>query len=288
MSETAAPPSVRAAEATNAPQQPKKWAVSDVVGPIAVFAAFIGVWYLLNKVILPTQKRFLLPTPNKVISQGFGVWHNGSRGLQPILESLWLTARVALIGLAITIVLGMTLATAMSMARWVERASWPYLVALQAAPILAMTPLISALLGFGFTSRVLVVVLIAFFPVVNNTLFGLLSVDKSQHELFTLQRATRATRLWKLQYPAALPAIFVGLRNAAGLSVIGAVVGDFYFRQGNPGIGAQIDVYRQRLYGPEMIAAIILTALFGLVVFIFFGWLGNRAIGKWHTTTRSN
>jgi NitT/TauT family transport system permease protein len=131
-------------------------------------------------------------------------------------------------------------------------------------------------------------VLIAFFPVVNNTLFGLLSVDKSQHELFTLQRATRATRLWKLQYPAALPAIFVGLRNAAGLSVIGAVVGDFYFRQGNPGIGAQIDVYRQRLYGPEMIAAIILTALFGLVVFIFFGWLGNRAIGKWHTTTRSN
>ena len=93
----------------------------------------------------------------------------------------------------------------------------------------------------------------------NNTLFGLLSVDKSQHELFTLQGASRATRLWKLQYPAAMPSIFVGLRNAAGLAVIGAVVGDFYFRQGNPGIGAQIDVYRQRLYGPEMITAIILV-----------------------------
>ena len=177
----------------------------------------------------------------------------------------------------------MGLATAMSLARWVERASWPYLVALQAAPILALTPLISGLLGFGFNSRVLVVVLIAFFPIVNNTLFGLLSVDQSQHELFTLQGASRATRLWKLQYPAAMPSIFVGLRNAAGLAVIGAVVGDFFFRQGDPGIGALIDVYRQRLYGPEMFTAIILSALLGLVVFIFFGWLGNRAVGNWHT-----
>ncbi len=288
MGESPTPPSVRLAEATGVPVVPRKWKSSDFVGPAAVFCVFIGLWYVVSKQVLPKQKRFLLPTPNKVITQGFMVWHNGNRGLKPVLDSLWLTARVALVGLVITIVLGMALATAMSLARWVERASWPYLVALQAAPILALTPLISGLLGFGFSSRVLVVVLIAFFPVVNNTLFGLLSVDKSQHELFTLQRANRATRLWKLQYPAALPAIFVGLRNAAGLAVIGAVVGDFYFRQGNPGIGAQIDIYRQRLYGPEMITAIIFTALFGLVVFMFFGWLGNRAIGKWHTTTRSS
>jgi NitT/TauT family transport system permease protein len=265
----------------------KRNRVAEIVGPFVVFVVFLGIWYLLAEVVLPKQKRFLLPTPHKVVADGFLVWHDGNRGLKPILDSLWLTARVALVGLVITIILGMGLATAMSMARWVERASWPYLVALQAAPILALTPLISGLLGFGFTSRVLVVVLIAFFPVVNNTLFGLLSVDKSQHELFTLQGASRTTRLWKLQYPAAMPSIFVGLRNAAGLAVIGAVVGDFYFRQGNPGIGAQIDIYRQRLYGPEMITAIILSALLGLTVFIFFGWLGNKAVGKWHTTTRS-
>jgi NitT/TauT family transport system permease protein len=252
-----------------------------------VAIVILGLWYLLADAVLPRQKRFLLPTPNKVLTDGFFVWRDGNRGLQPILDSLWLTARVALVGLAITIVVGIALATAMSMARWVERASWPYLVALQAAPILALTPLISGLLGFGFNSRVLVVVLIAFFPIVNNTLFGLLSVDRAQHELFTLQGASRRTRLWKLQYPAALPNIFVGLRNAAGLAVIGAVVGDFYFRQGNPGIGAQIDVYRQRLYGPEMIAAIILAGLLGLAVFIFFGWLGNRAVGRWHTPTRA-
>ena len=223
-----------------------------------------------------------------MISDGFLVWHDGNRGLKPILDSLALTARVAIVGLVITIILGMGLATAMSLARWVERASWPYLVALQAAPILALTPLISGLLGFGFTSRVLVVILIAFFPIVNNTLFGLLSVDKSQHELFTLQGASRATRLWKLQYPAAMPSIFVGLRNAAGLAVIGAVVGDFYFRQGNPGHRrARSTSTASACYGPEMITAIILSALLGLVVFIFFGWLGNKAVGKWHTTTRS-
>jgi NitT/TauT family transport system permease protein len=255
------PPSSRVPDLAPSSGAPKRNRVAEILGPIAVFIVFVGIWYVLAEVILPKQKRFLLPPPHRVISDGFLVWHDGNRGLKPILDSLALTARVAIVGLVITIILGMGLATAMSLARWVERASWPYLVALQAAPILALTPLISGLLGFGFTSRVLVVILIAFFPIVNNTLFGLLSVDQSQHELFTLQGASRATRLWKLQYPAAMPSIFVGLRNAAGLAVIGAVVGDFYFRQGNPGIGAQIDIYRQRLYGPEMITAIILSAL---------------------------
>ena len=92
--------------------------------------------------------------------------------------------------------------------------------------------------------------MISFFPIVTNTLFGLLSVDRGQHELFTLQGASRCARgCGSCSSPAALPAIFVGLRIAAGLAVIGAIVGDFFFRQGNPGIGAQIDIYRQRLQG---------------------------------------
>jgi NitT/TauT family transport system permease protein len=132
-------------------------------------------------------------------------------------------------------------------------------------------------------------VLIAIFPIVSNTLFGLLSADKSQHELFTLQGASKWTRLVKLQFPAALPNIFVGLRISAGLAVIGAVVGDFYFRQGGVvGIGAQIDVYRNRLWGPELIAAIILASTLGLVVFLFFGWVSRRAIGKWHIINRGH
>ena len=272
------------------PDKRDKFSFSDYIGPVVVFLVFIGFWYLLSTVVLPEQKRFLLPTPHKVIKEGFMVWQSGERrGLQPILLSLWDSAKIALLGLGITIVIGMSLAVLMSSSRWLERATWPYLVAVQSAPVLALTPLIRALIDGTQTQRLLVVVLIAVFPIVSNTLFGLLSADKSQHELFTLQGASKWTRLVKLQFPAALPNIFVGLRISAGLAVIGAVVGDFYFRQGGVvGIGAQIDVYRNRLWGPELIAAIILASTLGLVVFLFFGWVSRRAIGKWHIINRGH
>jgi NitT/TauT family transport system permease protein len=270
------------------PEPKKRFVFSDYFGPSIVFVFFIGLWYLLSEVILPPQKRFLLPTPHKVIDEGFLVWRTGERrGFQPILVSVWDTAKVALIGLAITIVVGMFLAIIMSTSRWLERATWPYLVAVQSAPILALTPLIRALIDGTQRQRLFVVVLIAIFPIVSNTLFGLVSADKSQHELFTLQGASRWTRLTKLQFPAALPNIFVGLRISAGLAVIGAVVGDFSFRQGGVvGIGAQIDVYRNRLWGAELIASIIMASVLGLVVFLAFGLLSRRAIGKWHITNR--
>ena len=270
------------------PETKDRFKFSDFIGPVITFALFIGVWYLISSVVLPPQKRFLLPTPHKVIQDGFLVWRTGERrGLQPILLSLWDSAKIALIGLAITIVIGTALATIMSSRRWLERATWPFLVAVQSAPILALTPLIRALIDGTQKQRLLVVVLISIFPIVSNTLFGLLSAEKSQHELFTLQGASRWVRLTKLQFPAALPNIFVGFRISAGLAVIGAVVGDFYFRQGGVvGIGAQIDVYRSRLWGAELIAAILLASALGLVVFLFFGWLSRVAIGKWHITNR--
>lgn len=281
-----APPSLRI---DDAPRDVKdRNLVSDFAGPVVVFILFIATWYLLSTTVLPPQKRFLLPTPHRVVNEGFLTWSVGEqRGLRPILISLWDSVKIAVIGLFITIIIGTALATLMATRRWMERATWPYLVALQSAPILAMTPLIRALIDGIQLQRILVVVLIAFFPIVNNTLFGLLSVDTSQHELFSLHGASKFTRLRKLQFPAAMPNIFVGLRISAGLSVIGAVVGDFYFRQGGVvGIGAQIDIYRGRLWGAELIAAIILASIFGLVVFVLFGLLSKVAIGKWHTTTR--
>jgi len=281
-----APPSLRI---DDAPRDVKdRSLLSDFARPVVVFILFIATWYLLSTTVLPPQKRFLLPTPHRVVNEGFLTWSVGEqRGLKPILISLWDSVKIAVIGLFITIIIGTALATLMATRRWMERATWPYLVALQSAPILAMTPLIRALIDGIQLQRILVVVLIAFFPIVNNTLFGLLSVDTSQHELFSLHGASKFTRLRKLQFPAAMPNIFVGLRISAGLSVIGAVVGDFYFRQGGVvGIGAQIDIYRGRLWGAELIAAIILASIFGLVVFVLFGLLSKVAIGKWHTTTR--
>ena len=88
-------------------------------------------------------------------------------------------------------------------------------------------------------------VIISIFPIVSNTLFGLLSAEPSQHDLFTLKGASRWTRLRKLQLPAAMPAIFTGFRIAAGLSVIGAVVGELFFRKGGKGIGILMEQYRR-------------------------------------------
>jgi NitT/TauT family transport system permease protein len=170
----------------------------------------------------------------------------------------------------------------MSQRRWIEQSIYPYAVMTQTIPVLAMVPLFGLWFGYSFTSRTLVVVIFAIFPIVANTLFGLQSVQQEHHDLFTLHGANWFTRLRKLQFPAALPSIFTGLRIAAGLAVIGAIVGDFFFRQGEPGIGILIDRYQSRLQSEQMLAAIILSSLLGIIVFWFFGFLARRVVGSWH------
>ena len=253
-----------------------------ILGPFAVFAAFLGVWYLVAAVLLPVHKRFLLPQPHRVVAKAFLHWST----LHPILNALWLSSQVACIGFAISIVLGGTIGIVMSMADWIEWSLWPYAIALQCVPILALTPLIGGLLGFSFSARVVVAVMISLFPIMSNTLFGILSIEPSTHDLFTLSGSSRFDRLRKLQLPGALPSVFAGFRISAGLAVIGAVVGDTFFRQGEPGIGALIDIYRLRLQGEEMMACIILAALLGLLVFVLVGIVSRRAIGHWYEASR--
>ena len=178
-------------------------------------------------------------------------------------------------------------AVLMSQAKIAERAIFPYMVTLQAIPILAIVPLIGFWFQFGFNSRVLVCVLISLFPIITNTLFGLKSSDQAHHDLFTLHHATRLQRLLKLQLPGALPAIVSGWRIAAGLSVVGAIVGDFFFRQGDPGIGRLSDDYRARLQSDQLFASVALSSLLGLIVFWGFGLLGQLLVGSWHESHRS-
>jgi NitT/TauT family transport system permease protein len=255
------------------------------IGPVVVFAAFIGLWYLISGWAIDSvfgKPSFLVPPPHQVIAESF---LDSSRIRGEMLGGVWLSAQVAFLGLAIAIVIGMSLAVLMSRARWIERSLYPYAVALQAVPILAFVPLIGSFFGFNFTARVFVCVVISVFPIIANTLFGLLSADPGQHDLFTLHGASRRRRLFSLQFPAAMPSIFTGLRISAGLSVIGAVVGDFFFRQGEAGIGRLIDVYRSRNDNPQMYGAVILAALLGIAVFWLFGFISRLAVGKWHETT---
>jgi len=85
-----------------------------------------------------------------------------------------------------------------------------------------------------------------------------------------------------------MPAIFTGFRIAAGLSVIGAVVGELFFRRGGKGIGILMDQYRQRTLYPQTYGALILSSLLGIAVFVFFGWISKLVIGRWHESTRKS
>ncbi len=280
-------PGVLPAAGTAAPPPPprprRRWRLVDVAAPVAVLVLVIGVWLLISYVVLDATRRFLLPPPQSVVQVGFFE----SANLTQILHALWSTTQVAIVGLLISMTVGTLVAVAMSQGRWVESAIYPWAVVLQTIPILAIVPLIGFWFAYGFNSRVLICVLISLFPIITNTLFGLKSVDRSHHDLFTLQRATRRQRLLKLQLPSALPAIVAGWRIAAGLSVVGAIVGDFFFRQGEPGIGRLIDNYLSALETQQLFAAIILSSLLGLVVFWIFGLLGRVLVGSWHDSQRS-
>lgn len=252
--------------------------------PLLVFLAFLGVWYFVSYVALGPDRRFLVPPPHQVVQVAF-LDHDA---LIEIMTSLWHTGLVALTGLTLAIVIGISAAVLMSQALWLERSIFPYAVMLQCIPIIALVPLFGLWFGFGFQARVLVCVLIGLFPIINNTLFGLLSVDSGLHDLFRLHNRGRITRLFKLQFPAAMPSIFSGLRIGAGNSVIGAIVGDIFFKQGTPGIGILIDNYRSRLQSEQLYGAIIVACLLGVLVFLLFGYLSRLIVGSWHESGRSN
>ena len=150
---------------------------------------------------------------------------------------------------------------------------------------MALVPLIGFWFGYSTMPRVIVCVIISLFPIIVNTLFGLQSADQGMHDLFTLQHASRMTRLRTLMFPAAMPAIFAGLRISAGLAVIGAIVGDFFFGQGTPGLGQVLKRATGNNESELLIATVIVACLLGVAVFLFFGWLSRRVTSRWHSTT---
>ena len=249
----------------------------SVVPPLLFFLLFVGFLYLVSYVLLSPQRQFLLPPPHEIVQNGL----LDTTNLKEQLTALWDTAKVALIGLVIAFVIGTGLAILMSQAKWIERSLYPYAVIVQVTPILAVVPLIALWFGYDIQARVVVCVLISIFPLITNTLYGLLTVESTLHDLFTLHKAGRWRRLRKLQLPHAIPDIFVGLRVSAGLSVIGAIVGEFFFRQGTPGLGRLLDLYRARLQSDLLMSTLLFCCLLGIVVFMTVGVIGNRLTRSW-------
>jgi NitT/TauT family transport system permease protein len=252
--------------------------VLGVVPPLVAFAFFMGVWYFVTYVVLSADRRFLLPPPHDVVKNGF---FNGTN-LHQQLSALWDTTKVAAVGLAIAFGLGTLIALVMSLGQWLERALYPYAVIVQVTPILAIVPLIALWFGYDFRARVVVCVMISIFPIITNTLHGLLTVDSSLHDLFKLHHAGRVKRLLKLQVPHAIPDIFVGLRVSAGLSVIGAIVGEFFFRQGTPGLGRLLDFYRAYLQSDLLMSTLVFCCLLGIAAFWGVGFIGRQLTKGWY------
>lgn len=252
--------------------------------PLIVLAIVIGVWELVSQVVMtPDRRRVLLPPPESTVQDGFLEWDH----LSEILSGLWLTSQVTVLGLAISVVVGVTVAVIMSQARWVERMVHPYAVVLQTIPIIAIVPLIGLWFSFAFRSRVLVAVIISLFPIITNTLFGLKSVDRGLEDLFTLHRSSRRTRLWKLRARAAQPSFFTGLRIAAGMAVIGSIVGDFFFRRGDQmGLGRLLSVYHSRVQPTLLFTTIFFSSMLGLTLFVASGLLGRFMTRAWYVPAR--
>jgi NitT/TauT family transport system permease protein len=162
-----------------------------------------------------------------------------------------------------------------------ERGLYPYLIILQTVPILALVPLIGFWFGFSATSRIVVCVIISLFPIVANTAFGLQAATAPQHDLFTLHQAGRLRRMRSLSLPAALPAMFAGFRISAGLSVVGEIVGGFFFQRGPTDLGITINSYVDSLNGPLLFGAIIFSSALGVAVFWIFSGLTRVVCGAW-------
>ncbi len=258
-----------------------------LIGPAIVFVLFIAAWYataysIKNNFSPASNKPLIIPPPHRLFEDFNGITR------EKIFTALLISVRTSLVGLAISIVLGLGLGIIMAQARWLERALWPYLIALQVTPIIALVPLMIRLVGANFAARVIVTVIISIFPIVSNTLFGLQSVDRNLHDLFSLHRVGRARRMFRLQLPAASPAIFSGFRISAGLAVIGAIVGDFFFAKGDPGLGKLITTFFINNQAGPMFISSICAALLGLALFIIFGVIYKLAVGRWYEDTKLN
>ena len=258
---------------------------SNVFLPLITFAVFLSIWYTYAKLNYdnPVQRRNALPYPHEIVTDGFLPLNDKVNGLRPILGYMWPTVKVTLLGLLIAVALGMFIAVLMNLSKGIEKSLFPYAVILQTVPILAITPLLTELFGEELGVRLVVTVLVAIFPVVTNMLFGLQSTDRALHDLFTLNQASRWTRLVKLEFPSALPSLMTGIRIASGSAVIGSVVADFFFAKGEKGIGYYIRTRQQQsIQRPEMFAGTIMASLFGILMFVVIGWITTRAIRNWH------
>ena len=248
--------------------------MKNILPPILVLILFLAVWSVGAKIY---DLVFLLPGP-MLVAQAFVT------DLTMVIEGATITLREAFIGYILAIVIGISVATIMSLSKILERSLYPYAILLQTVPVVAVAPLIVLWFGFEEKSVIIISLIISLFPIINNTLLGLKSTSINLVELFDMHKASKLTQFYKLRFPAAIPNIIAGMRISAGLSVIGAIVGEFIIGSGSMGggLGVQI-IYAQAELETALVMALILTAtLLGFAFFSVVSGIGYYLMHKWH------
>jgi NitT/TauT family transport system permease protein len=239
--------------------------------PVLSFLLGLSAWEISVRALgVPI---FLLPPPSAILGASLA-----ERAL--LLGSLLTTAEGALAGFALSLGIGTAAGIVLSLSRWIERAFYPYALFLQTVPIVAIAPLLVLWFGPGLRAVSVSAFIVSVFPVIASTLAGLRGVDPALVDLFQLYGARRADGVLKLRLPSAIPSMATGWKVAAGLSVIGAIVGEFVagFAEGRAGLGITVlSAYRQLrtdlMFGAVLLAALLGLLLFGLVTVVSNGLL---------------
>ena len=248
--------------------------------PLVALALILATWEVLARALqIPA---FLLPPPSAVARATLAE-------LGDLALAASVTGRAALYGFLMSACVGTLVAIAMSTSRILERAFYPYTVFLQTVPIVAIAPLLVLWFGAGMRSVMVSSFIVSVFPVITNALSGIRSVEPALRDLFRLYGASRLSTLTKLELPAALPAIVTGLRVAAGLSVIGAIVGEFVagFSESGAGLGIVILSSYRQMRTDLLFSAVLFAALLGLVLFGAVNLAGHLLLSRWHPSARN-
>jgi len=246
--------------------------------PLSILFFFVLIWHISAKTY---DMQFLLPSPLSVFEtflNDFNIIING--GL--------ITFREAFFGYLIAIIIGLITATIMSLSKIIEKSLYPYAILLQTVPIVAVAPLIVLWFGFEEKSVIIISIIISLFPIINNTLFGLKSTPETLLELFKMHKSNKFNCFFKLQFPYAIPNIITGLKISAGLSVIGAIVGEFIIGSGSTGggLGVQI-IYAQANLETSLVIALIFAATsLGFLFFSIISLIGYFLLHHWHESEK--
>ena len=196
-----------------------------------------------------------------------------------IAATLWESVAGFVLGSA----LGLALAIPSGLSPTMRQMLGPYAVALQVTPRIAIAPLIIAWAGFGYSSKIWIAAIIAFFPVYVNALTGILTVDEDSREMFRSLGASRLQTFTRLMVPGSLPVLFAGLKTAAGLALVGAVVGEFISAE--RGLGVLVQQFSSQLAIADAFAVILMLMIMGLLLYGVMEWL-ERATVFWMHDSR--